>query len=70
MIDEKVMRKCDILKCRLAFISQHGVYLVPGCECDCPEPGWVRIVFTISNEELEEFLDRFEEGVKAYVIAK
>jgi len=42
-----------------------GCYVMPGCELDCPEPGWVRIVFTVSTKELEVFLDRFCAALRA-----
>jgi len=46
------------------LMVERGCYVLPGSECDSPEPGWIRIVFTVSTKELEVFLERFTNAIK------
>ncbi|XP_064600432.1 1-aminocyclopropane-1-carboxylate synthase-like protein 1 [Liolophura sinensis] len=42
-------------------LIQNGVYCVPGRSMSCVEPGWFRLVFTVTTDELTTGLTRIKE---------
>jgi len=45
-------------------LFEAGLYVVPGVKNHCQDPGWIRIVFTVSEEEIDVGLDRMENVLK------
>ncbi|XP_076064836.1 1-aminocyclopropane-1-carboxylate synthase-like protein 1 [Oratosquilla oratoria] len=45
-------------------ILKRGVYIVPGTQLYCEEPGWFRASFAVSEVELEEGLKRIQQVVE------
>ncbi|KAF2356672.1 Aminotransferase class I/classII [Trinorchestia longiramus] len=48
-----------------AFITA-GVYVVPGSELRCVEPGWFRLVMAVSEEELSVGIKRLSGVLKCW----
>ncbi|GBM64237.1 1-aminocyclopropane-1-carboxylate synthase-like protein 1 [Araneus ventricosus] len=52
------------------LLEEYRVYIVPGKELFCAQPGWFRVTFTSYPEDVDEGLKRLEEGIKNYKSAK
>ncbi|CAL1276081.1 unnamed protein product [Larinioides sclopetarius] len=52
------------------LLEDYHVYIVPGKELFCAQPGWFRVTFTTHPEEVDEGFKRLEEGIKKYKSAK
>lgn len=47
-----------------------GVYIIPGCQLCCVNPGWFRLVFSINQEVLAHGLDKIEAVLKKRLATK
>ncbi|XP_042856908.1 1-aminocyclopropane-1-carboxylate synthase-like protein 1 [Penaeus japonicus] len=47
-----------------AQMMQAGVYVVPGSKLYCVNPGWIRLIFSVTEDELDEGLRRIESVLK------
>ena len=59
--EQSAMAEMDLFR---RWFEDHKVYIVPGSMLGCKKPGWFRIIFAISQDKLEEGMNRIERGLK------
>lgn len=48
------------------IIFQHGVYISPGVNLGCSEPGWFRIIFSVKEHWIDEAMKRLKTAIDVY----
>ena len=53
-------------ECLFDIIFKHGVYISPGVNLGCSEPGWFRIIFSVKGQWIDEAMKRLKTAIDVY----
>lgn len=48
------------------LIFEHGVYISPGVNLGCSEPGWFRFIFSVREQWIDEAMKRLKRAIDVY----